>query len=251
MQLVRDTAVVSGYELRRAVSNPVWVLIGMLQPAMWLLLFVPLLSEMSPMADQEENLAVFVPGVLTMLALLSTLLAGFSFLSLMRTGVLERLLVTRANRLSLALGRITADVAGLVAQSVLLLVLATIMGFRVSFLGILLMLMVMFLLGLTVASLSYALALTIRDERSFSSVINFGTLPLMLMSGVLIPLSFAPAWMQMAGQANPIRYAVDAIRALAVGDYASTEVFAGFAVLAAVTAAALTWAARSYRRVVV
>jgi ABC-2 type transport system permease protein len=250
MRLLRETALVAGYELRRAVRNPVWVLMGTFQPVLWLLLFVPLLSEMAVTPPGSDDLEVFVPGVLTMLAILSTLLAGFGFLALLRTGVLERLLVTSASRLALALGRVVTDVAGLLAQSVFLLAVALLMGFRASPVSVLLIFAVMVLLGLSVASLSYALALNIRDERAFSSVVNFCALPLMLLSGVLVPLSFAPGWMETAGEANPLRYAVDAVRALAADDRASGDVTVGFLVLGALTVLTVTWAARSYRRVV-
>ncbi|PKK13452.1 ABC transporter permease [Thermomonospora sp. CIF 1] len=168
----------------------------------------------------------------------------------LRAGVLERLAVTPAARPAPALGRMLTDVVGLLAQSLLVFAVAVLMGFRVSLPGALLILGVMVLLGLLVASFSYALALTLRDETAFSSLVNFVTLPLILLSGMLVPLSYAPAWMETAGAANPLRYAVDAVRALARGDLAAPDVPQAFLVLALLTALTVTWAARGFRRVV-
>lgn len=248
--MMRETSIVFGYELKRMVRNPVWVIIGLLQPVLWLLLFVPLLEELNTGTSKSADLKTFVPGVLTMLAIMSTLLVGYVFLGSMRDGVVERLAVTPVSRLALALGRILADVAGLVTQSVLVVSVAYLMGFRADPSSVLLILALMVLLGLSVASLSYALALNLREEASFSSIINFLTLPLLLLSGMLVPLSFAPGWMQAAGNANPLHHAVEAVRALAVDDRGASDVVTGFLVLAGLTALTLTWAARSYRRAV-
>lgn len=247
---MHETALVFGYEFRRMLRNPVWVLIGLMQPVLWLLLFVPLLEELNTGTPKSADLKVFVPGVLTMLAIMSTLLVGYVFLGSLKDGVVERLAVTPVSRLALALGRILADVTGLLAQSLLVVLVACLMGFRADPLSVLLILGLMVLLGLSVASLSYALALNLREEASFSSIVNFVTLPLLLLSGMLVPLSFAPDWMRTVGNANPLYHAVEAVRSLAVDDRGSSDVVVGFLVLTVLTALTLTWAARSYRRVV-
>jgi ABC-2 type transport system permease protein len=74
------------------------------------------------------------------------------------------------------------------------------------------------------------------------------TLPLLLLSGVLLPLTLAPDWLRAVAALNPLSYAVDAARALLNGDLASADVWQGFAVLAPLAALAMWWAARSFRR---
>ncbi len=250
MRVLRETVLVFGYELQRMLRNPVYMIMGVFQPVLWLLLFVPLLDRMSPGTSNADDLRTFVPGVLTMLAILSTLLVGFTFLTSLRAGVLERLVVTPASRFSLAFGKILADVVGLLVQSAILLGIAALIGFRTGFVSAILILALMVLLGLLVASFSYALALTLRNEMSFSSIANFVTLPLILLAGMLVPLSYAPGWMKIVGRANPLRYAVDGVRSLAAGHLADSSVATGFLVLAGLTILTVTWAARGYRRIV-
>ena len=48
------------------------------------------------------------------------------------------------------------------------------------------------LMGLLMASVSYALALKLRDEDSFAPLLMTVTLPLLLLSGVLLPLTLLP-----------------------------------------------------------
>lgn len=60
--------------------------------------------------------------------------------------------------------------------------------------------------------------------------------PLLILSGLLLPLDASPRWMQVASNVNPLAYVVDAERTLFAGDLASSAVLAG--VVAAVLTAA-------------
>ena len=40
----------------------------------------------------------------------------------------------------------------------------------------------------------------------------------MLLSGILLPLTFAPVWLKTVADCNPFNWAVDAVRALFAGD---------------------------------
>ncbi len=44
MKTVRDICLVFAYSLRTTLRNPVWVVVGVVQPIVWLLLFAPLLG---------------------------------------------------------------------------------------------------------------------------------------------------------------------------------------------------------------
>jgi ABC-2 type transport system permease protein len=65
--------------------------------------------------------------------------------------------------------------------------------------------------------------------------------PLLLLSGVLLPLDTAPAWLRALGAANPVTYIVDAQRALFSGVLADPSVLYGTA-SACVIAALGLWA---------
>jgi ABC-2 type transport system permease protein len=60
--------------------------------------------------------------------------------------------------------------------------------------------------------------------------------PLMILSGMLLPLESGPGWMRAASKLNPLSYLVDAERTLFSGDVLSTTVLWGW-IAALVTAA--------------
>jgi ABC-2 type transport system permease protein len=147
------------------------------------------------------------------------------------------------------MGNVLRDVAQLLVQGILLVLIAVLLGLKISnILGVGLALVIVVLLGLILASCSYALALTFKNEGAVSGIIQVFTAPLLLLSGVFLPLSLAPDWIQAIALANPLSHAMDAMRALFAGNLTDQNVFIGFAVLLPLTLLTLWWAARSYRK---
>src|SRR5262249_49059663 len=139
---------------------------------------------------------IFTPGLIILITLYSAAFVGFNLIAWLRGGVLERLRVTPVNRLALLLGLVARDILLLMVQCALLAGLALFMGFKPDLSGLLLLLPLLVIIGLLMASCSYALALLTRDEGALASTLNFFILPLMLLSGVMLPLTLAPDLLQ-------------------------------------------------------
>jgi ABC-2 type transport system permease protein len=105
----------------------------------------------------------------------------------------------------------------LIVQSALLLLTALLFGLRIDPVGTLIVAVLMMLIGIAIASLSYAIALLVKDEGTLAAVTNFFTLPLVILSGVMLPVAFAPASIRTVARFDPFSYAVDAARALLNG----------------------------------
>ena len=155
-----------------------------------------------------------MPGLLIQLGLFGAGFVGFGLIAEVRYGVIERLRVTPVSRLALLLGRALRDVVVLLIQAVLLVACAIPFGLHVNLVGLAVMLGLLVLLGLLMVSVSYALALWLGNEDSLAPLLNTITLPLLLLSAVLLPLSLAPGWLQVAALLNPLSHAVEAARAL-------------------------------------
>lgn len=249
MKLVRDTWLLFSHNVRMTLRNPVWVVFGPFQPVCYMLLFALLLEGAIPEGTPGGNaITVFTPGLLIMQGIFGTTFVGFGLIAQLRGGVVERLRVTPVSRLALLLGGALRDVVILLVQAVLLVLVARAMGLQASLAGVALVLGLLVLLGLFTASCSYAVALALKDENAFASTLNFFLLPLLLLSGVLLPLTLAPGWIQAAAALNPFSYAVDAARALFGGNLGDASVLYGFGVMAVLALIALSWAARSFRR---
>ena len=250
MKLLRDTWLVFLRYFWLLVGNPAWVAIGVVQPLIYLLLFAPLLKSVAAVPGFPRGGAynVFVPGLLIQLGLFGAAGVGFSLIAELRFGIVERFRVTPVSRLALLLGRALRDILTLLVQSVVLVVLSLPFGLNISVSGLFIVLALVALIGLAMASVSYALALWLKDENSFAPLIFTASLPLLLLSGVLLPLSLAPGWLRRIADANPLSYAVDAARAVFNDHLADPSVPKGIAIMAALAAASVVIAARRFSR---
>ena len=232
------------------LRNPAWVVIGVLQPVLYLVLFAPLLKSIASVQGFPPGGAynVFVPGLLIQLGMFGAAGVGFSLIAELRAGVVERFRVTPVSRLALLLGRAFRDILMLVIQAAILIVLSLPFGLSIHFTGVLIVLGLVGLLGLLMASISYACALWLKSEDSFAPLIFTATLPLLLLSGVLLPLTLAPGWLRNIAAANPLSYAVDAARAVFNDHLGDVSVEKGVLITAVLAVFAVAIAVRSFGR---
>jgi len=249
VKLLRDTWLVYQRYVGLLLHNPAWIVIGVIQPLLYLLLFAPLLKSIASMPGFPSGGAynVFVPGLLIQLGLFGAAGVGFSLIAELRYGVVERLRVTPVSRLALLLGRSLRDIMTLLIQSLLLVLAALPFGLDLHPVGLLIMLALLTLIGLLMASVSYALALWLRSEDAFAPLIFTAALPLLLLSGVLLPLSLAPLWLRRIAYADPLSYAVDAARAIFNNHPADASVIKGIVIMGALAVIAVVAAARAFR----
>jgi ABC-2 type transport system permease protein len=250
MRTIRDTWLIFERSLTLSLRNPVWVIAGIIQPVLYLLLFGPLLSNIAKMPGFPPGGAfnVFVPGILVMTALFGTSYVGFGLCDEMREGVVERMRVTPMSRLAMLLGRSLRDVTLLEAQAVILVILAIPFGLEINLGGVAVAFVLLALVGLMMSPVSYTLALILKSEDSLAPVVNGVAVPLLLLSGVMLPMSFAPDWLQTIAKFNPLYHAVAAIRALFNASYGDTEIAFGVTLLVALALVTITLGARTFSR---
>lgn len=232
MTFINETWLVFSRALRLSLRNPVWVIIGIFQPILYLTLFGPLLE---PIASAQgfpagDSWQVFVPGLLVLLGLFGAAFVGFGLIAEWRSGVIDRMRVTPASRGSLLLGRVLRDVVVVTTQGLILVLTALFMGLSATVAEIAIGLLVVALLGGSFSAVSYGVALKLKSEDAFAPLVNGVLLPVMLLSGILLPMSFAPGWLETLSRFNPITYIVDGVRAIFRGEIMTSEAAVGAAV---------------------
>lgn len=215
----RETWIVFSRQMRIALRNPAWVLIGLAQPVLYLVLFGPLLEPLASQFGVDNAYVIFVPGLLIQLGLFGALFAGFNLIAEWRAGVVEAERVTPASRTALLLGRILREVVQLLVQGTVLIALGWAFGLRASFGGMLYGLLLTVLLGAACAAASNALALTTKSEDAMAPLINSIAMPVLLLSGILLPMSLGPQWLQTVSDFIPTKSVVEGIRAVFVGNF--------------------------------
>ncbi|MCA0144513.1 ABC transporter permease [Blastococcus sp. LR1] len=246
--LLHDTGVVFARAMRLSLRNPAWLVISLLQPVLYILLFGPLLEPLSGQLGSGNAYQIFVPGILVQLGIFGALFVGFGLIAEYRAGVIESQRVTPASRTALLLGRVLRDVVVLLVQGTLLVLVSLPLGLRAPLLGVLLTLVVIALLGAAFASVSYALALTLKSEDAFAPLLNAFVLPVLLLSGILLPMSLAPGWLQAVSDVNPLKHVVEGARAFFVGGYDTSTAWWGVAMTLLLAVLGWYFGVRRFRR---
>ena len=188
MTFFRESFIVFNRQVRMNLRNPAWVFIGVMQPVLYLVLFGPLLKPLVPSFGGTVNAYTFlVPGLLVQLGMFGAFFAGFGLIGEWREGVIEAERVTPASRAALLVGRLLRDVAQLLVQALILVGLGFAMGMRASAGGVVLGVVLTLLVGGACAAASNALALTTKSEDVMAPVINIVMMPVLLLSGILLP----------------------------------------------------------------
>ncbi|HEY3941039.1 MAG TPA: ABC transporter permease [Acidimicrobiales bacterium] len=253
MKALRDTRLLFGRHILQMLRNPVWLFVGFSTPILYLALFTPLLKhfEGSGAVSNGVVLGLFLPGILSLLAFASGGSAGFSTIFELQAGVIERFRVTPASRFAILIGPILSGLTMMLVFDVVVVAVGAAFGFSVHWWGLAVLAVLLCLLAALMAAFSIAMALLTKDISSFAAIINGLNLPLLLLAGVLLPISpGGPLWMRVLAHFNPLFYLVQASRVLAAGNFARTAVWQAFAVLVPLCALVLAWATRVFRTAV-
>jgi ABC-2 type transport system permease protein len=243
-----DTWNVLVRELRPVLRDPFSALFSLVQPLIFLGLFGPLLVASSG-RPAGETLQWFVPGILVMVALFGTASTGANLLGEMQTGSHERTLVAPLSRSALLMGRALKEVVPLIVQGLVICLVSLPFGFTVSVPGLLLGFLLLAGFGVGFGALSYSVALACRNRDWMFWIIHQTLIfPLMILSGMLLPLDVAPAWMRVAAALNPLSYVVQAERDLFAGELGTAAVGGGYAAALVTAIVGLVVGIRSMRR---
>jgi ABC-2 type transport system permease protein len=250
MRIVSDTWLVFRRSLALSLRNPPWLIVGLIQPLVYLLLFAPVLTNLTSMPGFPAGSAfnTFVPGLLVMTAGFGTMFVGFAFIDEVRSGVVERMRVTPMSRTAGVLGRTLRDIVVFMVQGLILIVASVPFGLHVEPLGVVVAMGLLALIGIGLGPLSYALALKLGSEDALGPIVQAIALPLMLLSGVLLPMSLAPDWLRTIATFNPLYHAVEAMRALFNAQFTDAAVLVGIAWMAGLAVVSVAVSARVFNR---
>jgi len=248
--MLRTASVTFRYQMRLFLREPIWFIVVMIQPLLYLALFAPLLDRLANTAGFPPGDAwqVFVPGLLIQLGIFGSMFVGFGIIAEIRYGTVERMRVTPASRLGLLFGRVLRDTVVLLFQATLLTLVAVAFGLRVPLGGAVITVGIVGLLGIGLSSLSYAAGLWLKSEDALAPLLNMVSVPILLLSGILLPMTLAPRWLQRIAAANPFSHIVDGARAAFRNDLGNSSLAIGLISAAALAVVSLVIATRTFQR---
>ena len=212
--LVTHSVLMTKRSVSSLVRQPAFVVITLVQPAIWLLLFGALFQDVVHIpgfaAGGQSYLEFLTPGVVMMTALFSAAWAGTTYIEDMNLGVMDRLLASPVRRGALMNGTIAYQSITCLVQTSVIVVIAYAAGARFDnpLPGIPLTFVAAVLLTVVFAALSNAVALLARDQNALIGISQLLSLPLAFLSSAIMDPRLAPTWLQTVATYNPLDWAV-------------------------------------------
>lgn len=188
------------------------------QPLLFLVALGYGLGAVFAKAGQGDYRQFLVPGIMAQTVLFSAMFFGAMIIFDKQFGFLKETLVAPVARWKVMLGGALGGGTTATIQGVLLLIIATALGFRpVHWYLVPVALLILALLSVSIACFSSGIGSIVEDMQGFQSINQFIVFPLYFLSGSLYPLNGVPTWLKVIAELNPMSYAVDALRDTLIG----------------------------------
>jgi ABC-2 type transport system permease protein len=203
--------------LKALAAQPAYLVITLVQPAIWLFLFGNLFRKVVelPGFGTPSYLDYLVPGVVVMNALASNMWAGMGALEEIERGTLNRFLVTPVRRGAIMNASVVEQAVSTAVQSVIIVLLGWAAGahYPGGIPGVAVLVAASILLGTVFGALSNAIGMLVRQRETIIGLNIFLLLPLTFLSTVFMADGLMPHWMRTVSAFNPLNWAVQAARA--------------------------------------
>jgi daunorubicin resistance ABC transporter membrane protein len=248
----------AGRDLRRFFRQPSRVVGSLAQPLiLWAVLGAGLAGSFRPgggggAAPDVGYLQYFYPGIVVLTMLFTAIFSTISVIEDRHHGFLQAVLAAPVSRAALVLGKTAGGVAIASLQAAALVALAPLAGFSLAQIDWPLMTAALVLSAVGFTALGFAMAWWIDSTQGYHAVMSVLLIPLWILSGAMFPAAGARGWLSTLMSADPMTYAVSAVRRAFQGGALHTAlrlagtspsselaVIAGFALAALVVAVVL------------
>jgi ABC-2 type transport system permease protein len=215
-------------DLLRFLRDRPRIVASLAQPLLFLFVFgTGLAQSMSPATGGALDFRQFMfPGILCMTVLFTAIFSAISIVWDREFGFLKEVLVAPVSRTAVALGKVAGGATISMLQGLVILVLAPVIGIRLSPGTVIEIIGLMLLLASVATAFGLVIAARQRTLEGFQMIMNFLLMPLFFLSGAFFPLRGVPTWMAWLAVVDPVTYGVDSMRGTALRHSVPPDVLA-------------------------
>ncbi|MHB8632959.1 MAG: ABC transporter permease [Thermoplasmatota archaeon] len=214
---LRTAGMVWRRELIRFTRNRVRIVGGLVQPLLFLFVLGYGLGSLVGSNNGIDYKKFVFPGTLAMSVVFTALFGAISIVWDREFGFLREMLVAPVSRASIIIGKILGGATVATLQGTIMLLLAPVIGLRVTFILVVEVLGGMALMAFALTSFGVFVASRMKKMEGFQAVMQFLLFPLIFLSGAMFPLRNVPNWLSVLAHLDPITYAIDPIRRFVIG----------------------------------
>lgn len=220
-------------ELKKWYRNPVFFIVGLLQPFFWVALFgsafdltklsVPGFSAGDIILQGAPNYITFIlGGVLTITSLFTAMFSGTNIIWDRRMGTLGRFLASPIRRSSIVFSKIISATVRILVQVVILIIAALLIPNGLEFqngftlFDAFVIAAAVILVAFSFSSIFSIIAVRMTRMETIFGIVNLVNLPLMFASYTLFPPHLMANWLSTIAQYNPVSWSAVAIRTVII-----------------------------------
>ena len=223
---VSDWWVITKRNLVTYLRKPDLLVFSTIQPVMFVLLFVYvfggsfelLLPASVPYVD------FLMPGIFVQTAIFASTQTGVGLADDLQKGLIDRFRSLPMARSAVLAGRTAADTVSVFVQTILMLIVAFLVGYRLHEGGWEALLAFIGIVGVGYAFtwVSAFAGLSLKTIEAVQAALFTIVFPFVFVSTAFVPQATFPSWLQGFVEWNPVTIWVDTIRKLTLGDLYST-----------------------------
>jgi ABC-2 type transport system permease protein len=248
--LFTESAAIAEVELKKVLRDPTELFTRAVQPTLWLVVFGQVFSRVRGIPTGNVSyLAFMTPGILAQSVLFAAIFYGIAVIWERDLGIIHKLLVSPAHRVSFVLGKAISSGFRGAMQCVIIYLLALALHIQIQWrvLPILGVFAGVAMGSAIFATFSLIIACIVKSRERFMGIGQVLTMPLFFASNAIYPLALMPKWLRVVALVNPLTYLVDALRGLMIAGGQSVHSFGvDFALLAGIFVILAAIAARLY-----
>ena len=225
---IRQTLALTSRELKHWYRRRMHLVIALVQPLIWLGILGKMLSATVGTVI-PIFFTVFALGMVMITALTTAMSSGMSLIWDRRSGFLEKMCVAPISRSAIPLSRILATTVKSVIQCTIVFIVGLALGMQITAFGIWsipVALLAIIGVSFIFSTVFITFGMLIRAQEVFMGVNILFLMPLILVSGALLPLGIMnsdgalESILITLAKCNPLTWASDALRAAFMSDSA-------------------------------
>ncbi len=215
---VSDAIVLAKRNLMRYVRLPSLLVFSTIQPVIFLLLFTYVFGG-AVRGLHTTYVEFLIPGILVQTVAFGSAQTGIGLAEDLQSGIIDRFRSLPMARSAVLAGRTLADTMRNLFVVLIMVSAGYVIGFRFQhgIFNAVLVVVLAVLFGFALSWISAFIGVSVKNSESANVAGFIWIFPLTFASGAFVPVSTMPSWLQVFANANPITNSVDALRALTVG----------------------------------
>jgi ABC-2 type transport system permease protein len=245
-ETVRAIRLLAGREVRLALRTPAYLLPNLIVPIFFYAIMVGSLKQFASQAGVPNWEGFLLPMALIFAVQGGS--AGLNMVADIESGYFDKLLLTPASRAALLIGAMSADFFRIMAQAVVVLVvaLATGLSFETGVVGAVSLVLIASLFGLAYSGFGFALALKTGNAQATQSM-WFLFMPLMFLTTMFAPKEALSGWLSTAATVNPMTYILQGMRSMSLYGWDAGDILVSLAVIGVMFVVSLNLALMALR----